>query len=74
MSVEAWEQLKTAYAAGVGLREIARNLKIPEGTVLARAKTRRLDQTTRRGQGHCFSPAIRCDHHAISCSLYAGAG
>jgi restriction endonuclease Mrr len=35
---ETWEQVKTAFAAGVGLREIARNMNIPEGTVLARAK------------------------------------
>src|SRR5439155_3379893 len=26
------------YASGIGLREIARNMNIPEGTVLARAK------------------------------------
>jgi hypothetical protein len=35
---ETWEQVKTAFAAGVGLREIARNMSISEGTVLARAK------------------------------------
>jgi len=35
---ETWEQIKTGYAAGVGLREIARKMNIPEGTVLARAK------------------------------------
>ena len=35
---EAWEQIKTGYAAGVGLREIARKMNIPEGTVLAHAK------------------------------------
>jgi hypothetical protein len=35
---ETWEQIKTAYASGVGLREIARNMNISEGTVLARAK------------------------------------
>ena len=35
---ETWEQMKTAYASGIGLREIARNMNIPEGTVLARAK------------------------------------
>jgi hypothetical protein len=33
-----WEQIKTAYASGIGLREIARNIGIPAGTVLARAK------------------------------------
>jgi hypothetical protein len=32
------EQIKTAYASGIPLREIARNMNIPEGTVLARAK------------------------------------
>ena len=35
---ERWEQIKTAYASGIGLREIARKMGIPEGTVLARAK------------------------------------
>ncbi|PYK16091.1 MAG: hypothetical protein DME55_12765 [Verrucomicrobia bacterium] len=35
---EIWEQMKTAYAAGIGLREIARKMNIPEGTVLAHAK------------------------------------
>jgi hypothetical protein len=38
MSVECWEQIKTAHASGISLREIARNMGIPEGTVLARAK------------------------------------
>jgi hypothetical protein len=35
---QTWEQVQTAFAAGVGLREIARNMGIPQGTVLARAK------------------------------------
>jgi hypothetical protein len=38
ISAERWEQIKTARASGIGLREIARNMGIPEGTVLARAK------------------------------------
>ncbi len=33
-----WAEIRTAYAGGIGLREIARNMNIPEGTVLARAK------------------------------------
>jgi hypothetical protein len=33
-----WAEIRTAYASGIGLREIARNMDIPEGTVLARAK------------------------------------
>jgi hypothetical protein len=33
-----WEQIKTAYASGIGLHEIARNIGILAGTVLARAK------------------------------------
>jgi hypothetical protein len=35
---QTWEQVETAYASGIGLREIARNMNIPEGTVLAHAK------------------------------------
>jgi hypothetical protein len=31
-------EIRTAYASGIGLREIARNMGLPEGTVLARAK------------------------------------
>ena len=38
ISREVWHQIKAAYAAGIGLREIARNMNVPEGTVLARAK------------------------------------
>jgi hypothetical protein len=38
ISFETWQQIKTAYASGIGLREIARNMNIPEGTVLAHAK------------------------------------
>jgi len=35
---DTWEQVKTAFASGIGLREIARNMSIPAGTVLAQAK------------------------------------
>ena len=38
VSKDTWEQIKVAYASGIGLREIARKLNVPEGTVLARAK------------------------------------
>lgn len=38
VSFERWEQIKTAHASGIGLREIARNMGIPAGTILARAK------------------------------------
>ena len=38
ISTEVWQQIKAAYAAGIGLREIARKMNVPEGTVLARAK------------------------------------
>jgi hypothetical protein len=33
-----WAEIRTAYASGIPLREIARNMGIPEGTVLSRAK------------------------------------
>jgi hypothetical protein len=38
ISPDIWEQIKTGYAAGINLREIARKMDIPEGTVLAHAK------------------------------------
>ena len=38
ISRDTWEQLKISYIAGAGLREIARKMNIPEGTVLAHAK------------------------------------
>jgi hypothetical protein len=44
ISSERWEQIKTAYASGIGLREIARNMNIPAGTILARAKRERWTQ------------------------------
>jgi hypothetical protein len=51
ISAELWDQIKTAYAAGIGLREIARKMNIPEGTVLAYAKrhgwTQQLQVATR---------------------------
>jgi hypothetical protein len=37
-SKNTWDQIKAGYAAGIGLREIACNMNVPEGTVLARAK------------------------------------
>jgi uncharacterized protein YjcR len=37
LSKDTWEQIKTAYASGIGLREIARKMNVPQGTVLARA-------------------------------------
>jgi hypothetical protein len=37
-SKNTWEQIKAGYAAGIGLREIARKMNVAEGTVLARAK------------------------------------
>ena len=35
---ETWDQIKTAHASGIGLRELARSMGLREGTVLSRAK------------------------------------
>jgi hypothetical protein len=37
ISAETWDQIKTAFASGIRLRELARNMGIPAGTVLARS-------------------------------------
>jgi hypothetical protein len=44
ISAGTWEAAKTAFASGIGLRELARNMDLPEGTVLARAKRERWTQ------------------------------
>jgi hypothetical protein len=38
LSKNTWEQIKAGYAAGIGLRELARKMNVPVGTVLARSK------------------------------------
>ena len=47
ISAETWEQARTAFASGIGLRELARRMGIPQGTMLARASrehwTRRIE-------------------------------
>ena len=35
---DIWAQVKTAFASGIGLREIARKMGISPGTILSRAK------------------------------------
>jgi hypothetical protein len=38
ISASTWAEIRTAYASGIGLRQLARNMNIPAGTVLARSK------------------------------------
>src|SRR5205823_4241553 len=72
-----WEQIKTAYASGIGLREIARNMGIPAGTVLARANREvghgsatmpklSPNATTRRRQSLRSKPPARQCNNAAS--------
>jgi len=44
ISAATWEQIKTACASGIGLREIARNMGVSENTVLARARREKWTQ------------------------------
>jgi uncharacterized protein YjcR len=57
-----WAEIHTAYASGIGLREIARNMGIPEGTVLARAKregwTREIQNAKALAKREDASPAV----------------
>jgi hypothetical protein len=60
---DTWQQIKTAYASGIiGLREIARNMGIPEGTVLARAKregwTREIQNAKALAKREHSAPAV----------------
>jgi len=45
-----WAEIRTAFAAGVGLREMARKLGIPAGAVLARAKRENWSGQTRQAK------------------------
>lgn len=62
ISAGVWQQVKTAYASGIGLREIARNMNIPEGTVLARAKregwTRQIQNAKALAKREDSSPVV----------------
>jgi hypothetical protein len=70
ISAETWEQLKTAFASGIRLREIARNMGTPGGTVLAPGKPRALDAAYRGGKelGEACRGAIvpACDAAALT--------
>jgi hypothetical protein len=44
ISASTWAEIQTAYASGIGLRELARNMGIPAGTVLARSKREKWTQ------------------------------
>jgi hypothetical protein len=62
ISSERRDQIKTAYASGIGLREIARNMNIPAGTVLARAKregwTRQIQSAKALAKREDSAPAV----------------
>src|SRR6266568_7830454 len=57
-----WSEIRTSYASGIGLREIARNMGIAAGTVLARAKregwTREIQNAKALAKREDASPAI----------------
>lgn len=68
---ETWEQIKTAYAAGIGLREIARKMNIPEGTVLAHAKRHGWTQQIQVATRHLAVMQSECNHtSATSARIY----
>ena len=57
ISAETWSQIRTAHAAGVGLRELARNMNIPAGTVLARAKREEWTRQVQNAKALAVRPA-----------------
>ena len=50
LSETQWAQLRAAFTAGAGLRPLAREAGIPEGTILARAKREGWSQAKRRAR------------------------
>ena len=57
-----WAEIRTAHASGIGLREIARSMNIPEGTVLSRAKregwTREIQSAKALAKREDSAPAV----------------
>ena len=57
-----WAEIHTAYASGIGLRKIARNMGIPEGTILSRAKregwTREIQNAKALAKREDSAPAV----------------
>ena len=47
ISSETWDQVDVAIAAGIGAREIARNMRLSEGTVLSHVKRKSISQRIR---------------------------
>jgi hypothetical protein len=72
ISADIWQQVKTAYASGIGLREIARNMNIPEGTILSRAKregwTREIESAKALAKREDSAPAVT-PFEAVSASM-----
>lgn len=52
---EIGDQIKVAHAAGIGLREFARNANIPEGTILSWAKRHGLTQAIQTAKAEARS-------------------
>jgi hypothetical protein len=61
-----WAEIRTAHASGIGLREIARNMGIPAGTILSRAKregwTREIQNAKALAKRVDAAPAVTTVH------------
>ena len=57
-----WAEIRTAYASGIGLRELSRNMGIAEGTVLSRANregwTREIENAKALAKREEVSPVV----------------
>lgn len=65
-----WQQVRTAHASGLGLRELARNMGIPAGTILARSKregwTRQIERAKTLGSQSSSPPTPVATAAAVS--------
>ena len=52
-----WAEIRTAHASGIGLRELARSMGIPAGTVLARARREGWTQRREHARSLAVTPA-----------------
>ena len=61
--------MRTAHASGIGLRELARNMGIPAGTVLARAKREGWTRSVRDAKALTVRPAAPVASVATAAAL-----
>jgi hypothetical protein len=69
LSTQTWAELRASFAAGVPLRQLARSMNIPAGTILARAKREGWSRHLRAARVKAVAPSVVTPFHNASDAL-----